>query len=153
LYDKIIEAGEYATYYTDGWPLDHIVSADPSVAVIENGNMIKGVAPGTVDITFYTNESGSDSGYNTCQLTVYALGDINNDTKIDAVDASGVLAEYARLGSSQPRQFNDVQVKAGDVDKNGKTDAVDASNILAYYAYTSTSHEDTKSLSEFISGR
>ena len=149
MYDKIIEVGKYATYYTDGWPLDHIVSADTSIAVIENGNMIKGVAPGTVDITFYTNESG----YNTCQLTVYALGDINNDTKIDAVDASGVLAEYARLGASQPRQFNEVQVKAADVDKNGKTDAVDASNILAYYAYTATTHGDKKSLSEYMSGR
>ena len=66
-------------------------------------------------------------------------GDVNNSGKIDAVDASAVLSEYAKLsGSSGKGEFNAEQTKAADVDDNGKVDAVDASKILSYYAYIST---------------
>ena len=81
-----------------------------------------------------------------------AKGDVNNSGKIDAVDASAVLSEYAKLsGSSGKGDFTDAQKTAADVDDNGKIDAVDASKILSYYAYASTEKGTVKSITEFIS--
>jgi hypothetical protein len=72
---------------------------------------------------------------------------------IDAVDASKVLAEYAKVSSNRPRSFDDREFKAADVDLNGMTDAVDASKILSYYAYLSSTKEEPKSISEFLSSK
>lgn len=131
--------GEYAHYYTDGWPLDHIESSDTSVAVIEN-NQIKGVGAGTVDITFYS----SSGGHNTCKLTVSVpvvnyLGDVDRNGAVNAVDASYVLTEYANSSTKKQSELDAEQKAAADADKNGAVNAVDASYILSYYAYTSTS--------------
>ncbi|MBR6968729.1 MAG: hypothetical protein IKH78_09365 [Ruminococcus sp.] len=80
-----------------------------------------------------------------------SLGDINEDGYVDAVDASGVLAEYARLSSNEGKGgFTDAQKKLADVDKNGYIDAVDASSILAYYAYLSNSENQKKSIESFL---
>ena len=80
------------------------------------------------------------------------LGDINSDGLVDAVDASGVLAEYAKLSSKNGKgDFTADQRKAADVDKNDKVDSVDASKILAYYAYLSKSTTGAKmSIEDFV---
>ena len=77
----------------------------------------------------------------TSGLTAYAsgLGDINGDSVINAVDASEILSEYARVSTNQKAKFTDEQKKCADVDKNGNINAVDASQVLSYYAYKSTS--------------
>lgn len=81
----------------------------------------------------------------------FTLGDINGDKRIDSVDASGILAEYALISSnSAGGTFTEAQKKAADVDKNGKIDSVDASRILAYYAYVSGTKENVKSFEEFL---
>ena len=67
------------------------------------------------------------------------LGDINSDSAINAVDASEILSEYARVSTNQSPQFTAEQKEAADVDKNGSVNAVDASQVLSYYAYKSTS--------------
>lgn len=69
------------------------------------------------------------------------LGDVNFDGQVNAVDASMILAEYARISTEQAPEFSDKQFVAGDVDENGAIDAVDASKVLAYYAYASTGGE------------
>lgn len=61
-------------------------------------------------------------------------GDVNGDGFIDAVDASTVLAEYARLSSNKKGTFTAEQNTAADFNGDGKVDAVDASAILAKYA-------------------
>ena len=76
------------------------------------------------------------------------LGDVNNDDKINAVDASETLSEYAGLSVNQESQFTAIQTAAADVNKDGKINAVDASNILSYYAYTSTN--GTMQFEEFL---
>lgn len=79
------------------------------------------------------------------------LGDVNDDGKVNAVDASKVLAEYAKTSSGSGKgDFTDAQRTAADVDGNGKVDSVDASKILAYYAYTSTEKGTPKSITEFL---
>ena len=77
----------------------------------------------------------------TSGLAAYAsgLGDINGDTVINAVDASEILSEYARVSTNQKAKLTDEQKKCADVDKNGDINAVDASQVLSYYAYKSTS--------------
>ena len=77
----------------------------------------------------------------TSGLTAYAsgLGDINDDSVINALDASEILSEYARVSTNQKAKFNDEQKKYADVDKNCNINAVDASHVLSYYAYKSTS--------------
>ncbi|EWM54116.1 dockerin type I domain-containing protein [Ruminococcus flavefaciens] len=71
----------------------------------------------------------------------YTLGDVNNDGMIDAVDASVVLAYYARISTNHDGGFTELQKLAADFNHDGKVDAVDASNILSYYTYISTSSE------------
>ena len=94
-------------------------------------------------MTDYIFSEGLDVG----SITVidndpYALGDVNNDTMIDSVDASMVLAEYAAVSSGNGSRFrNNQQPIAADVNGNGIIDAVDASSILAYYAYVSGNGE------------
>ncbi|HNZ99731.1 dockerin type I domain-containing protein [Ruminococcus sp.] len=76
---------------------------------------------------------------NAYPLPEYFSGDINDDGSVNSVDTSNVLAEYARLSTSDHTGiFTDKQQKAADVDNNGAIDAVDASKILSYYAYAST---------------
>jgi hypothetical protein len=68
------------------------------------------------------------------------------------VDASNVLAEYARLSTGDRiGYFKDSRKKAADVNKDGSTDAVDASQILSYYAYAATAHGESMSIEEYLS--
>lgn len=79
-------------------------------------------------------------------LVVYAedtadtlsMGDVNADGLVDAVDATLVLTEYARLSTGSDYSFTDSQIAVADINSDGLVDAVDASLILAYYAYLST---------------
>ena len=80
----------------------------------------------------------------------YTLGDVNNDGKINAVDASNVLAYYARISTNQEGGYTEEQKLAADVDHDGRINAVDASNILAYYAYVSTTKETPMSMEEYM---
>ena len=80
----------------------------------------------------------------------YTLGDVNNDGKINAVDASDVLAYYARISTNQEGGYTEEQKLAADVTHDGKINAVDASNILAYYAYVSTAKETPMSMEEYM---
>ena len=66
------------------------------------------------------------------------LGDVNNDGKLNAVDASRILFEYVRSSTSGERTFNYEQEIAADVDGNGRIDSCDASYVLLYYAYYCT---------------
>lgn len=80
------------------------------------------------------------------------LGDVNNDGTVNAVDASSVLAYYARTSTDQAGGYDKTQEFAADVNYDGSINAVDASNILSYYAYTSTLKEDetARSIEDFI---
>jgi hypothetical protein len=66
------------------------------------------------------------------------------------VDASEVLAYYARVSTDQEGGFGRKQQAAADVDMNGFIDSVDASDILAYYAYVSTAEGKVLSMEEYM---
>ena len=71
------------------------------------------------------------------------LGDVNNDGKVDAKDASLILVEYASLSTDGKSVLSDEAKTAADVNKDGKADSKDASAVLQYYAYTSTGGTDS----------
>ena len=86
----------------------------------------------------------------TTQTAAYNCGDIDNNKKINSVDASMVLTYYAMISTKSNGNLSDNQKKAADVDKNGVINAADASNILSYYTYTSTIKDSVKSFEEYM---
>ena len=77
------------------------------------------------------------------------LGDINNDGMITAVDASGILYEYAQTSAGNDSAFNEIQRLSADVNKDGIIDAVDATYVLGYYAFISL-NDDVITLESFV---
>jgi hypothetical protein len=85
------------------------------------------------------------------RYTSFSKGDVNGDNAVDSLDASSILAEYARMSSSEVNgTFSKGQKTAGDIDKNDKVDSSDASAVLAYYAYVSTTVGNVKSIEEYM---
>lgn len=66
------------------------------------------------------------------------MGDVDENGVVDAIDASHVLAEYARVATKQGKTFSENQQLAADVNSDNVIDAVDASKILAYYTACAT---------------
>ena len=83
----------------------------------------------------------------------YDLGDVNNDDRIDAVDASSVLSYYAKISTDQDGGYTEAQKLAADVNNDGLINAVDASDILAYYAYASASNEEAMPIEEYLKNK
>ena len=83
-------------------------------------------------------------------VSLYTLGDVNEDGMIDAKDASLVLVEYSKASTGGNGEFTQAQKKASDVNSDGMTDAKDASLILSYYSYVSTNTGSALTLEEFL---
>ena len=83
-------------------------------------------------------------------IEIETLGDVNADGYINAVDASSVLAYYARISTNQIGEYTEDQKLSADVNHDKMINAVDASNILAYYAYSSTTKEVPISMEEYM---
>lgn len=75
---------------------------------------------------------GQDDGESTQALK----GDANGNKLIDAVDASIILANYAKYSTSSDKPAES-ELAVQDVNGDGFIDAVDASSVLTYYAYVS----------------
>lgn len=71
-------------------------------------------------------------------LNAYTLGDVNEDGKIDAKDASRVLVYYAAASTGADGGLGESQKKAANVNGDKLIDAKDASRILVFYASAST---------------
>lgn len=81
-------------------------------------------------------------------LNKIVLGDVDNSGAVNADDASLVLAEYARISTTNTGTFTPAQNKAADVNGDTAVNANDASSILKYYALSSTGN--TPDWSEII---
>ncbi|MDE6666423.1 MAG: bacterial Ig-like domain-containing protein [Ruminococcus sp.] len=101
---------------------------------------------GTYRIYIRSNINGL-YGENFFDITVseseITLGDVNGDGYIDAVDATAIRMEYAKLSTVGIGTFDENQKKSADLNKDGYTDSVDATLIMMYYAYVSTYGTDT----------
>ena len=69
---------------------------------------------------------------------LFPKGDVNYDRKVDSVDASMILALYAKIstGKTEPTEK---QLTEYDYNGDGSIDSADASKVLEYYAANSTS--------------
>lgn len=65
------------------------------------------------------------------------MKDVNFDGIINAVDASMVLAEYAKTSAGNEPTFTKTQIYVSDTDYDGQVTAVDASRILKTYSLNS----------------
>ena len=117
--------------------------------MIGNGNKPETTTVSGVNTIISTSTTTTVVTTNVIQLTKN-IGDLNSDGLINAVDASNVLAYYARISTNQEGGYTEEQKVAADVNHDGSINAVDASNILAYYAYASTTKEDILSIDEYM---
>ena len=78
----------------------------------------------------------SMTGFNFDDSTQIQKGDANDNNLIDAVDASIILANYAKYSTSSDKPSVS-ELSAQDINNDGLINAVDASMVLAYYAYVS----------------
>ena len=69
------------------------------------------------------------------QVAFAQNGDVNGDGKVNAVDASYILSEYASTSTGHKPSFDPEKRKSADVNGDGAVNAVDASIVLSYYAY------------------
>lgn len=65
------------------------------------------------------------------------MKDVNFDGAVNAVDASMVITEYARLQVGLEPTFTHTQAYVADTDYDGQVTAVDASRILKTYSQAS----------------
>ena len=100
--------------------------------------------------TTVASSTGEQGSTTTETQTVNNLGDVNEDDKVDAKDASLILVEYSKASTGAESGLTESQKLAGEVNGDGKIDAKDASAILAYYAMASTATGDVPTLKEFI---
>ncbi|MDE6036252.1 MAG: hypothetical protein K2G36_10130 [Ruminococcus sp.] len=68
-------------------------------------------------------------------------GDVNGDGKIDAIDATAILTEYASLSTGDGTTLTQEESNKADTNYDGHVDANDATQVQMYYAYLSTEHE------------
>ncbi len=80
---------------------------------------------------------GIEQGYIEITGARPKMGDLNGDGIIDAVDASVLLANYAKYSTDKAAPTAD-DIEISDVNKDGKINAVDASLLLAFYARVSS---------------
>ncbi|WP_164169431.1 leucine-rich repeat protein [Ruminococcus flavefaciens] len=124
-------------------------SYDPKVPL----NTYKGVIMAYMDSTAY--KWADNRALRIVLLTgsyIKETGDVTRDSKIDAVDASHILAEYSRTSTNKEPEMDFAQRRAGDIDKNGTVDAVDASKVLSYYAFISSNKNNNElTIEQFLS--
>ncbi len=77
------------------------------------------------------------------------LGDVNDDTAINASDAAVVLIAAAQIGAGGEPELTDKQKSAADVNKDNKINASDAAIILIYAAAVGAGEKDVK-IEDFV---
>lgn len=105
------------------------------------------VEPKWIDTTSTTTKAVTTTTVTNTTKTEYTLGDTNDDSKIDSVDASHILRKFAELSTSGTASDKDMAVC--DINNDGKIDSVDASAVLAYYALVS-SNDSQKSFTDYL---
>lgn len=129
-----------------------IVFATPENTKVSEGEVLSGVVSHGGMALSQTNFYSFYPEVRNLRIIVsdsFMLGDANIDGRIDAVDASLVLSDYALTATGGESSLNEIQQAAAEVNKDGNIDAIDASAILSYYAYTATG--GTSSLEDFLS--
>ncbi len=155
--DSVTSIGEYA--FNGCSNLTSITVLNPECEIYDDSGTISAVIVNSGNDTY----NGVIRGYDNSTAQAYAekynykfeslgaaptntateSGDLNDDGKIDATDATLVLVNYSLLSTGEKMQLTESQQKAADVNGDGKIDASDATMILQYYSYLSTGGKDS----------
>ncbi len=164
--ERITEIGEYSFYNCAS--LESITIKNPDCKISDEAYTICNSITDSEEIDVMPDAvfSGTIYGYDGSTAEKYAekygykfgslgkapnkLGDVNGDGQINAVDASCVLAYYAKVSTNKDGGLNETQMLAADVNNDEAINSIDASCILSYYAYVSTESEGIVSLSEYL---
>ena len=131
---------------SDSFPIAYFdIAVDASAAADYYDIAFKTEQPDVANIAYRPSDgsirdirpSGENAPSLTLAVTDRALGDVNADNKIDAMDASSVLTDYTLRSANKDGILSKEGLIAADVNGNRKVDAMDASTILSYYAYSS----------------
>lgn len=104
-------------------------SSNKNVATVDINGKVTAKAEGTAVITVQTSNGKKTS----CNITVkqkkieYTLGDVNNDGKVNTIDAIMILQHI-----SKKITLNEKQMLAADTSKDGRISTMDAIRILQY---------------------
>ena len=134
-------------FWEGGQPLTFCNTVDKDGNTVFNG-VIKGQKNSTAEkyagifkLDFEEIESKS------AEKIIY--GDVNDDSIIDAKDATAILTAYSKSSVIDGELgFDDNQKKAADVNRDNIVDGKDATSVLTYYARTSSGYGGT--LEEFM---
>ncbi len=133
VFDKNTPYGDYEVYFLTSHEDDPDQPYSNVYMKLESGGNSPAIIPNVKNM--YIKVTGANKG------------DVNNDGKIDATDATEILADYSLTSTGNDSSLDENQFFAADVDENSTADSNDASVILAYYSYISTGGE--MSISEF----
>ena len=140
----------YATYhfkYDDGTSGTSLV---PDIDNIKEYNFVPGSAAeqygidiGILEVFESKLETETMAGEMANKFPSFVIqtikkGDFDNNSVVDASDASAVLAEYAAVQTGAEPTVGKLLIATADVNGDGKLDSSDASLILEYYAAVST---------------
>ena len=144
--DSVTNIGIYA--FCECISLESITILNPECEIYDDKETIThGVIKGYEDSTAQAYAEKYNRKFESLgaapENTETESGDLNDDGKIDANDATLVLVNYSLLSTGEPIQLTESQQKAADVNGDGKIDSSDATTILQYYSYLSTGGKDS----------
>ena len=146
LYRDIVEP-TCTGYGSQVWRCDlcHAVR-NPKVAIVSPDGTITALTNGTTIITVF------DEAFHAVQLKLtvedapeaYLLGDVNEDSIVNASDAAKILIAAAQIGAGNPSGLTAKQELAANVNSDDRINASDAAVVLIYAAAVGAGHTDAK---------
>ena len=124
-----IEANQNQLTYSSSNTEIAVVSSNGMITALKQGNAVISVINQDYDVIQIKLTVTSDISEPQTEL-----GDLTQDTVIDASDAAQVLVAAARQGSGLDSGLTEGQKKAADINHDNKIDASDAAYILQYAA-------------------
>ncbi len=136
------------TFYDDLMPDYHFKAREPSISWAESHGIytISAVFPAAPEMWANVTEAVP---------TEYIFPDVNGDGKVNAIDASMILAAYSAISTGQDPGLTEEQLDACDANRDGHIDARDATLVLTFYSFVSVGRYDgtPESWTEYMNDR
>ncbi len=149
--DSVTSIGDSAFYGCDN--LMEITIENPNCELYDSEDTISSTATiygyeGSTAQTYAETYGYAFESLGEAPAPEISLADLNDDSAIDATDASALLIAAANAGSGAESGLTAEQEAAADLNGDGAFDASDASLILMYAAYTGSG--GTMTIEEFL---
>ena len=123
-------------------------SSDLKVAIVSSDGTVTALSKGKAIITVYDSEYHAVSFTLTVQDAL-VLGDVNEDSVVNASDAADILIAAAQIGAENTSSLTEMQTIAADVNDDKLINASDAAIVLIYAAYVGAGNTDAK-ITDFV---